>query len=223
MKTLLVFWFHLLFSVNTTVQDTSVKYYENDPHYFFSLPEVNSPIDVYHPNYELLDAAVFHATNLERIKANVAPFLFDSSLYNAAVKHTESMVKYDFLAHDDPFESENSDIFGRIERYTKRFYNIAENIQDCFILDPPRGYCVARKMENEYQFYDCETYKPVPMLSYKEFAKACLKSWMNSSHHRHNILNQQYSHLACVGRIMPNPFSKSSGPYARLTQDFGGQ
>lgn len=223
MKTLLVFWLHLLPLVNATVQDTSMKYYENTPQDFFLLPEVNSPIDVYHPNYELLDAAVFHATNLERIKVNLAPFLFDSSLYKAAAQHTESMVKYDFLAHDNPFESENSDFWGRIERYTKRYYSIGENIQDCFVLKPAKGYCVGRKTENEYHFYDCETYKPIPTLSYQEFAKACLKSWMSSSHHRQNILNQQYTHSASVGRIMSNPFSKSSGPYARLTQDFGGQ
>lgn len=198
------------------------NYYEFSAEDFFELSEVNQPIDVLHPDYRLLDAALFHQTNLERQKQGLSLLVFHGGLYKASVQHTEAMVRLKFFAHDNPYDTEHQTMVNRIERYASEMRAMGENIEERFILDPEKAYCVERKQTNEYRYYDCDTHKSIPMLTYKQFAKACLNVWMHSSGHRHNILSRNFRYLSCAGRVIPHPFSTASGPSARLTQDFGG-
>lgn len=213
---------YLLIILFTSLVNLPNNYYEVSAEDFFELSEVNQPIDVLHPDYRLLDAALFHQTNLERQKQGLPLLVFHSGLYKASVQHTEAMVQLKFFAHDNPYDVEHQTMVNRIERYASEMRSMGENIEERFILDPEKAYCVERKQTNEYRYYDCDTYKTIPMLTYNQFAKVCLKVWMHSSGHRHNILSRGFRYLSCAGRVMPSPFSTSSGPYARLTQDFGG-
>jgi uncharacterized protein YkwD len=112
----------------------------------------------------------------------------------------------------------------RIFIYTWEFKEMAENIAQHDILGGSEDrYCFEIPRNNkDYVFLNCETKKPLPMRTYAELARSVVNGWMNSPHHRQNILNPRLKFLACSGRISKNPFETKRGPFARLTQNFGG-
>lgn len=223
MKALILLFLHLLMPFDSTDTKDPASYYEIDADTFFLLPEVNRPVDVLYPNYALLDAIVFHQTNIERKKADLPLFAFDHSLYKAAIQHTDAMVRYNFFSHENAYDPTNHTVMDRIEHYDTSFMTMGENIENHYLLDPAAAYCVDRRANGSYLYYNCDTNNPLAFMTYKAFAQACIVAWMNSKWHRQNILNPEFQYLACAVRIMPNPFSSSSGPQARLTQDFAGK
>jgi uncharacterized protein YkwD len=191
---------------------------------FMKLPEVNRPIDVRNPNNSLLDAALFHVTNEQRIKNNLPKFNYSYSLHRATNEHSEAMINQDFYNHENPYSPANRKMIDRIFLNTKEFKEMAENIAQHDILGGnEEKYCFEiPKNSQDYVYLNCDTKKPIPMRTYAELALFVVNSWMNSPHHRENILNPRLKSLACSGRISKNPFKTKRSPFARLTQDFGG-
>jgi uncharacterized protein YkwD len=191
---------------------------------FLSLPEVNRPIDVRNPNNSLLDAALFHVTNEQRIKHNLPKFKYSFPLHKATNEHAEAMINQDFYSHENPYSPANRKMTDRIFLYTWEFKEMAENIAQHDILGGiDEMYCFEIPKNNkDYVYLNCDTKKPIPMRSYAELAIAVVNGWMNSPHHRENILNSRLKCMACSGRISKNPFKTKRSPFARLTQDFGG-
>ena len=191
---------------------------------FMKLPEVNKPIDAKNPNNELLDAALFHLTNDQRVIHKLPRFYYSHSLHKATVQHSEAMINLDFYNHENPYSPANRKMSDRIFLYTWEFKEMAENIAQHDILGgDDNKYCFQNpKNIQEYVFLDCDTKKPLPMRTYVDLACSVVNGWMNSPHHRENILNPRLKFLACSGRISKNPFKTKRSPFARLTQDFGG-
>jgi uncharacterized protein YkwD len=191
---------------------------------FIKLPEVNQPIDARKPNNALLDAALFHLTNEQRVKYHLSIFTYSYAIHKAAIEHSESMINRDFYSHDNPYSPANKTLPDRIFLQTWEFKEMAENIAQHDILGGNTNiYCFSIPANGQdYVFLNCDSKKPVPMFTYVELAWAVVNGWMNSPHHRDNILNPRLKAMACAGRLSKNPFKTQRSPFARLTQDFGG-
>ena len=191
---------------------------------FMKLLEVNRPIDARNPNNALLDAAIFHATNEQRIKFNMPIFIYSIQLQKATVGHSEAMINQDFYSHENPFNPASKNMIDRIYLYTKQYRYMAENIAQHDILGGDDDkYCFeVPKRGQDFIFLNCDTKKIIPIRTYAELARSVVDGWMNSTHHRENILNFNLKSLACSGRISKAVFKTKRSPYARLTQDFGG-
>ena len=191
---------------------------------FMKLPEVNTPIDAKNPNNALLDAALFHLTNEQRVIHKLPKFNYSFSLHKAAIGHSEAMINQDFYNHENPYSPANKKMTDRIFLYTWEFKEMAENIAQYDILGGnDEKYCFEiPKINQDYIFLNCETKKRLSLRTYGELARSVIDGWMNSPHHRENILNPRLKYVACSGRISKNPFKTKRSPFARLTQDFGG-
>lgn len=191
---------------------------------FRKIPELHKPIDAKNPNNALMDAALFHLTNQQRIIHRLPPFNYAFSLHKAANGHSEAMITQDFYSHENPFSPANRKVTDRIFLHTWEFREMAENIAQYDILGGNDSrYCFEiPRNSQDYTFLNCESKKPLPMRTYLELAQSVIEGWMKSPHHRENILNPRLKFLACSGRISKNPFKTKRSPFARLTQDFGG-
>ncbi|WP_026994102.1 CAP domain-containing protein [Flectobacillus major] len=198
-------------------------YYTSTSQAFFQTSEVNEAIDVLAPNYALLDACIFHQTNRVRQQYGLPLLKYRGGLHKAARLHSESMISHNFYAHINPYSPEYASMEDRIEGLDRKYYELAENVAQVDLLATPSSYCPVRKKNGEYLFLNCETQKPLSMLTYKAFAEEVLKVWMQSKGHRQNVLHQDMYYLGCAGQICKNPYASVNGPFARLTQEFAGK
>ena len=191
---------------------------------FMKLIEANVPIDARNPNNALLDAALFHATNEQRVKFNVPIFIYSIQLHKATIGHSEAMINQDFYSHENLFNSTSKNMVNRIYFYTKQYNQMAENIAQHDILGGNDDkYCFETpKRGQDFIFLNCNTKKIIPLRTYAELARSVVNGWMNSPHHRQNILNPTLKSMATSGRISKGAFKTQRSPFARLTQDFGG-
>jgi uncharacterized protein YkwD len=220
MKYLFLF---LLIPTTIFAQRDSI-FYKMSATNFMKMPEVNLPIDAKKPNELLLDAALFHATNEQRVKNNFPAFQYSSLIHKAAIGHSEAMIERDFYNHDNPYSPANRRMQERILLYTTEFKRMAENIAQHDVLGgTDNQYCFQNpKYGEDYMYVSCDKKKVIPMRTYAELARAVVNGWMNSPHHRENIMNPKLTVMACSGRFSKNPFKTSRSPFARITQDFGG-
>ncbi len=191
---------------------------------FMKLVAVNMPIDARNPNNAVLDAALFHATNEQRIKFNIPIFVYSNQLHEATIGHSEAMINQDFYSHENLFNPVTKNMIDRIYLYTKKYRQMAENIAQHDILGGDDDkYCFEiPKRGQEFIFLNCDTKKIIPLRTYAELALSVVNGWMNSPHHRQNILDPKLKSMATSGRISKDAFKTQRSPFARLTQDFGG-
>ena len=216
--------FLLLLSHNILAQLKG--YYEMTSSEFMNQPIVNQAIDARNPNNSLIDATIFHVTNEQRLKNNLRIFTYNIPLYKATVFHSEAMIEDDFYSHVNPNSHTNAKMQNRIENQTDIFKAMGENIAQHDIIETGKNirFCFQPPKNNgDYLFVDCTTKKPLLMMTYAVLARSIVNGWMNSPHHRENILNPQYTYMACSARLSKNPFREAKSPFARITQDFGGQ
>ncbi len=216
--------FFILILPNVLFAQRDSLFYKMSAIDFMKLPEMNKPIDARNPNNSLLDAALFHLTNEERVKFNLPKFVYSYPLHTATINHSEAMINQDFYSHENPYNPENRKMVDRIFLYTREFREMAENIAQHDILGGNEDrYCFEiPKYGQDYVFINCETKKPLPLRTYADLARSVINGWMNSPHHRENILNPRLKALGCSGRISKGIFKTKRSPFARLTQDFGG-
>ena len=209
--------------ISTISYEESKEFYAMTCADFMSQSFVNQPIDAKNPDIDLLDAALFHATNEQRIKNNLPLFLYNILIHKAAINHSEDMIEQDFYNHVNPFSNRK---FGdRIMGFTIEFKRMAENIAQHDLIETGKNlnYCFAYpKNENDFIFRDCQTKQPLSMMTYAKFARNVVNGWMNSPHHRENIMDIHYKVMACSARLSKNPYRLKNSPFARITQDFGG-
>lgn len=189
---------------------------------FSNKAEVNQIINENNPNYELLDLAIFYASNEARIKEKLPPFLYSKVLAKVASGHSEAMINQNFYAHINPFSVTEADPAQRILKYSNEFTGLAENIAQYDLLNNPiLKYCYTQSASSKFMFFDCVTKKPFKNHTYWSMAQTIIKAWMNSPGHRANLLNKNFNYLGCGSRISLKPFLTSQVPFMRFTQNFG--
>lgn len=190
-------------------------YQEHDKTSFFKRDDVNQPIDPKNIDLELLQAAVFYASNEVRAKKRKAEFKFDPKLLDAAKLHCNNMLKYKFFDHIYRKERKLRTPMQRIRSVGGQFNSSAENLARVNIL----------RLGKSGQFYKLEDgtlvdrkQKPLVTYTYAELARDTVDKWMHSKGHRKNLMGN-YDFLG-VGTSAVS-ISKQGIPEIYITQNFG--
>ena len=141
-------------------------------------------------DYDLLNASIFFATNIQRVKYKRKPFEFSKALYHAAQEHSEDMVKYNFYSHTSKVKGKKT-MSDRLNRVGISNAYMAENIYNFFLNNP----------------------------TYWSLAEGLVEGWMNSKGHKANILNRDYRYLGCGSKYYFNKDWPDSF-YVKSTQNF---
>lgn len=189
---------------------------------FFNTQAAKQVIDVEKPNYALLNAAVFFATNEARAKKNLPLYQYSESLEKAAAFHSDAMRADRFFNHVNKADKDNRTPEQRIANQGGDFKGTGENILEMppFKTGPNGEYEVKRNDDGTYSFLQASG-KPLKVLTYGDFGKAAVKLWMKSPEHKANILNKQFTHLGCGNSIEEDPYKFKSLPMVLVTQNFG--
>lgn len=172
-----------------------------DVNTFFGTANLQQRITKLFVDVDLLNAAVFWCTNIERRKHNLKQFQFHGKLRQTAALHSEQMKIHNFFDHENAFDA-------RYATLTDRLESVADNSFKGFM----------RWGENIYEIGK----EPFPY-SYCELAKTVVDGWMNSPGHRANILNPDFEYLGCGCAKYEQKENGYSMLCFKFTQNFGGK
>lgn len=189
---------------------------------FFAQPISHQTMALDKPDTLLLDVTLFQATNEARRLAGLTILQYDQALYQAARNHAVSMIHYDYISHQDLYQLTDLTLLKRVQKQTNRFGRIAENIGQYQTIDTAEWYGVRfNARHHQYEYVNSETKHLYQPYTYAMYARYAVQEWLNSTHHRANLLNPLFTHVACAGRLSPNPYQQRQAPFGRLVQNFG--
>ena len=156
-------------------------------------------IDFNNVNTKKLTAAIFHETNVRRVRHGLRPVAYHGTLEVAAQLHADLMVRDNFFSHYHP---KNKRFRTPVDR------NRAVGVTNPF---PAENIAVAigfpyRSKQSVYHRgngrYSLTPRGPIiPPHTYVGLARSVLTQWMNSPGHRRNILNPKAVSLGCGARF----------------------
>lgn len=195
-----------------------------DSRTFLNLPELKQKVDASFNDIDLLDAAVFWMTNIEREKHGLKPFLFCEQLGHMANGHSTQMRLHHFFSHENPYDVQYKTLTDRlhcvIDHNFGGFMTYGENIALYPTLKGPETFTI-RLREHIPHFYDANG-NELCAYTCLEFAQSIVEGWMNSPGHRANILNPSFEYLGCGCAEFEKVGKYASLLYYYLTQNFGG-
>lgn len=193
------------------------------PDSFFNTTAAQQTIDLEKPDLALLEMAIFFATNEQRIKRKVTPFIPHKQLDAAARFHSEEMRDKRFFSHQNKSDKDNRNPEDRIRNQGEAIFSATgENILEmtAYKLRPNEEYTTDKMADGNFTYLNMRG-KPLPVLSYGDFARAALKVWMRSAGHKANIMDKNFTHLGCGVALDPEPYKFKSLPQVLVTQNFG--
>ena len=191
----------LLFTVPVLTADTFSqakglipwdKYGQYSVSQFKKYGPANKPINFENIDFPLLNAAVFYETNRMRLKYGKKPYSHSTALERAAFMHTLDMAAGNFFSHQNPRNPEKREPSDRSALFGGGVSG--ENIATTFGIKYKAGTSVS-------------SISSIPPHTYNSFAEALVDSWMHSSGHRANILDEYgagYKYLGCGAYPVPN-------------------
>lgn len=213
----------MLFPMSIWAQiQKSASYYYQDPQVFLSSSSLHQTLDFTVVDYDLLQAAIFHLTNIERMKAGKSPLLPSQEAFNSASGHAADMVSHNFYGHTSPIRFRRT-LRDRLNRSGINPPYIGENILSTHGIQYREGQKVRKPVRpGEFRYMNASQSAPIPPHTYFSLAESMVKLWMNSPSHRQNILNSVFTHMGCGAKIY---FDKNfyGMPYFKSVQNFFGQ
>jgi len=210
MRLLAIPFLALIASLGTAAVPPPPDPYALSAEEFFKWPVAQTRITKDAADITLLEAAVFHQSNRERIAAKLPPFKPSTALHAAARGHSDEMAKLQYFDHTSP-TSANRTMADRLR--TVGLANVAagENIA----VQPAREmgsgeYLIRKNPDGTETWTDRATGKIMSYYTYEQLAKEILTNWMNSPHHRENLMNKEYLYLG---------IGAARGPYGTNKQD----
>ena len=212
-----IFIFIILTAFISVAQDL----YSRSSKDFFEQGLANDTANLESLNLELLQAAIFHATNLERSKKR--QFKYGKNLEKGASFHSSEMESKGFFSHLNRKNKKYKTPFDRAEKFKANYIAVGENILEEIALDYKDNSMYDSELKNGvYVFYHHNNGKIVRELTYKEIADKMVDSWMHSPGHKANILSKDYTHLGVGVAIKKSPYATDDLPTVFATQLFGG-
>lgn len=182
---------------------------------FFNRQDVNQKIDLNDFDRDLLEAAIFYATNEIRLKKKRSAFSFSEVLLKSSRAHSEAMHKNNFFDHVNRKDKKSRTLTKRIIKAGGGFNAFAENIArvNIYQLEKKGTYFVdedGNKVNSKGEALQTKTYK--------ELAQDVVDKWMHSKGHKKNIL-AEHSYLGCgTSQIV---YNNQGIPEILITQNFG--
>ena len=172
-----------------------VRYKELDWQKFYKLEESNEFVDPVNYDFDLMNAAVFFATNKYRASRGVPPLKFEPRLRDAATIHSFQMVKKNFFDHMNYSDPKLQGPDKRMELCGYKGQKLAENLA--------RGFADRGK----------------PM-TYTQLADKMIMELSKSKEHNKHLIDPELEKLGC-GLIFEGSSTPEGVIFFRLTQDFG--
>ena len=187
------------------------------PAAFLAGDSATRAIDLDAIDHATLAAAIFHETNRVRAAHDLKPLAHAPALDEAAAMHARDMVAGDFFAHENPTDPAKRTPLDRVRLsgYVPRY--VAENLATTFATqyEPGRPY---------YRVPGGASYTPdgppLPMHTYASLARTVLQQWMNSPHHRENLMATQPTQLGTAARLQPRKPDDTMAKFD-CVQEFG--
>lgn len=194
---------------------SSPDYYALDAQTFFARPEVQEAIDPMNFHKELMDAALYHASNEARQQANQPPLEHHAALQASSNLHSQAMRQKGFFNHRNPYSRRYRSASKRIAAFNPKFNGSAENIAEVHLRELlPKGDFYVE----DGQVTDGRG-QPLPFRTYADLAQIVVAQWMDSPGHRENLLGA-YQYLACASSL-PYRRKKRDLYQISITQNFG--
>jgi uncharacterized protein YkwD len=194
----------------TAPASQAVDYYSRTAEEFFKLPQVGQRLGKNAADISLLEAAVFHDTNRERVAAKLPALQHSFAMALMARRHSAEMGELQFFDHTSPTPAHRT--------LTDRLFNVGlvnvtagENIAVLPAKEIGSGHYITHDPLNGNEvWYDEVTGKRIDYYTYKELAETVVTQWKNSPPHWKNIIDPQFKYLG-VG--------SARGPYDDKKQD----
>lgn len=186
---------------------------------FLSIEALSSRIEGPEIQMHLLNAAIFHFTNMERKKEKLDVFVFNENLYKSSALHSERMIVDDFFSHENKRQRKWRTPKDRIFFYDDSYKTVGENILENFLLDYS-GKTLRYRTEfdtNGSTIYLNPEGEVMENSTYMDLADRLVTQWMNSPPHRANILEKRFDLLACACEVNLD----KTPILIRCTQNFG--
>ena len=211
----------LLFIILAASINLAQDYYPTSSKAFFEQGLADDTASLESLNLELLQAAIFHSTNLERAKKR--QLKYGKNLEKGASFHSSEMLLKGFFSHVNRKNKKYKTPSHRAEKFKAKYAGVGENILEEIALDYKDNSLYDSELENGgYVFYHHNNGEKVRELTYKELADKMVASWMHSPGHKANILSKNYTHLGVGVAIKKTPYGTDDLPTIFATQLFGG-
>lgn len=209
-----------------TEANNESDYYSMSYEKFVNLEKVNKTIDIKNPDYELINASIFHETNRRRINNKLKTFIYSPELTKAAMFHSKNMVIQKFYDHIDKINAKCKEPSDRIIMFGGNFSFTGENIYrfPLYEIEQYEEYYIDGEDEN-YQYFKIlangEQGDEIDAYSYIEAGRAAVAAWMLSKGHKDNLLNTEFSYIGCGSYIKEGSKTGEEMPTLYVTQNFG--
>lgn len=172
---------------------SDIMYSKMDWHKFFASELAAREVDPQHIDINLLNAAIFYASNRSREVNERDGLAFDPKLRDASLTHSFLMVKDDFFNHENPKAGPFQTLNSRAQAYGFIGESLGENI-----------------IKGSLDL--------VTPTSYGDLGLDVLEHVLTSPQHKEILLRPKFK-LSGVG-IYPIPIHESTILYFMVTQDF---
>tara|TARA_R110002020_G_scaffold261905_3_gene476260 strand:+ start:182 stop:742 length:561 start_codon:yes stop_codon:yes gene_type:complete len=183
------------------------------------LAAVNQTINFKKLDRGLLQAAMFHATNEQRIKYGLHPFEHSDIIEKVASEHANDMVLYNFYGHISRVKGKKT-IGERFALEGVKRMLIGENISSSIGLQYQDGRQISIPQSGGMYRYANSKREVILPHTYLSYARETVKLWMNSPSHRKSILNPNFDQLGCGAQVYNNR-EFHNVPYLMGVQCFG--
>ncbi|SFT44849.1 Cysteine-rich secretory protein family protein [Algoriphagus locisalis] len=213
--------FTLLLFANNLLAQTWIPsdYNRFTPSQFFQLAAVNQTINYKKIDRGLLQAAMFYATNEERVKHGLKPFEYSDQIEKVASEHASDMVSYNFYSHVSRVKGKKT-IGERFARENVNRAYIGENISSSIALQYQPGRKINIPRSGGMYTYANNSREVILPHTYLTYAREVVQLWMSSPAHRKSILNPNFEELGCGAQVYNNRESDNV-PYFMGVQCFG--
>ncbi len=175
-----------------------VDYYAIPPDDFFKLPETQERIKKDSVNIPLLDAAIFHQTNRERIANKLPPFKHSFALQLMARGHSQEMSDLQYFEHTSPTPA-NRNLNDRLRNVGLANVTAGENIAVLPAKEMGSGHFIIHDNPDGGETWTDEaTGKKIDYYTYEDISKTVVAQWMASPPHHANIVNKAYVYLGAA-------------------------
>ncbi len=155
----------------------------------------NQPVDFSNPDYHRLNAAIFFATNEQRLKKKLPLVSYASRLEEVASMHSKDMCDKNFFNHVNPTDKKKRTPNDRARLHGIDNPYIAENLATAFGLQYDQGRDVIVKGPGKFSYPGKQDL--ILPNTYLQVADVLINSWMHSEGHRKNILSANALQLGC--------------------------
>ncbi len=167
---------------------------------FAKIEKVQTAIDFENIDLALLDAAVFHETNRQRVKNDLPPLGFKPVLREAASIQVRGMIRMKAISHEHP-DADKKTLEDRFRLLGIETNILAENVAMVFGIRYESGTNVYKRKNAGRMVYSEEPDgPPIAPHTYASFAEHLLAEWMASPGHRRNILRKELETLGTSSR-----------------------